>query len=111
VIDAVTGATMRRFTGATPNAGTLPGRLAHIREHGFALSRGEVDASMVGVAAPAFRGRLCVCGLSVAGPDIRLRGAELDGGIQAVLAAARDLGAALESVSGAAAWVPAEATS
>jgi DNA-binding IclR family transcriptional regulator len=111
VLDAVAGATMRRFTAATPEAGSLPGRLANIREHGFAFSREEIDASMVGIAAPAFRGRLCVCGLSVAGPQSRLRGTGLDRGIQAVLAAARDLGVALESVSGAAAWIPAEAAS
>jgi DNA-binding IclR family transcriptional regulator len=110
VIAAVTGGVLRRFTTNTPNASTLPERLARIRDQGFAVSHGEVDPRMVSVAAAAFRGNVCVCGLSVAGPEERLSASALDRAIDAVVTASRKLGERLRSVDGAAAWIPGEMT-
>lgn len=108
IIDAVVRGPRRKFTSRTPDLTTLPQRLAQIREQGFAVTHGEMDPRMVGVAAPAFRHSICVCGLSIAGPDERLQGADLDRAIEAVLAATRELSERLASVDGAAAWIPSE---
>ena len=106
VIDAVMRGGHRRFTHNTPDMAELPGRLAQIREQGFAVTYGEMDPHMVGVAAPAFRQDTCVCGLSIAGPEERLSGAALDSAIETVLKAAQQLSARLASVDGVAAWIP-----
>jgi DNA-binding IclR family transcriptional regulator len=68
-----------RFTGATiTDAAVLRARLAEIREHGTAVSRGELDADVLGVAAP-IRGAggevvaaVSVAALSHRVPDERL---------------------------------------
>jgi len=106
VIDAVIRGPQRKYTSNTPDLTTLPERLAHIREQGFAVTYGEIDPGMVGVAAPAFRREICVCGLSVAGPEERLDGVALDRAIEVTLAASKELSERLESVDGVAAWMP-----
>ena len=108
IIDAVMRGARRKFTPNTPDMTMLPGRLAQIREQGFAVTYGEMDPHMVGVAAPAFRHDTCVCGLSIAGPEERLSGAALDSAIEKVLKAAQQLSERLASVDGAAAWIPSD---
>jgi len=106
IIDAVMRGGHRKFTPNTPDMEVLPARLAQIREQGFAVTYGEMDPHMVGVAAPAFRQNTCVCGLSIAGPEGRLSGAALDSAIETVLNAAQQLSSRLASVDGVAAWIP-----
>lgn len=104
IIEEVLHGPIRRATANTPEREDLPKLLAVIREQGFALSHGEVDPGMVGIAAPAFRGEQCICAVSVAGPASRLNGPKIDAAIAAVLTAGRELGQGLESVYGATAW-------
>ncbi|MGI5169094.1 IclR family transcriptional regulator [Spirillospora sp. CA-253888] len=80
VIDEIVeGAELPRFTGATlTDAGALRARLAEIRDAGVAVTRGELDPDVVGVAAPVRdAGGEVVAALSVAAlahhvPDERL---------------------------------------
>lgn len=63
-----------RFTDRTvTDPAALRAQLSLIRERGYAVSDGEVDVGVRGVAAPVFdhNGRLAA-GLSVAGPSFRL---------------------------------------
>jgi DNA-binding IclR family transcriptional regulator len=63
--------------------------LEKIRQQGYALSHGEVDANVRGIAAPIFlpSGDIAA-GLSVAGPDFRLAAERLPDVIEAVREAA-----------------------
>lgn len=108
VLRQVLDSPMRPFTAWTPTARTLPPMLAEIAARGYSVSHGEVDPHMVSVAAPAFRRDVCVCGLSVAGPEHRLRSGRLDACVAAVLEEAAELSRRLHSTLGAAAWTPGE---
>jgi DNA-binding IclR family transcriptional regulator len=68
---------------------TLREQLEVIRSRGYAMSEGEVDDGVRGVAAPIFDAhKRVVAGLSVAGPAFRINDAILPGVIQAVQEAA-----------------------
>lgn len=95
VVDEVLSGPMRALTARTPTADGLRKRLASIRERGYAISAGEINAEAVGVAAPVLRGGTCVCVLSAAGPASILAGARLRETLDQVLAASRELGAVL----------------
>lgn len=86
-IDAVLStATLPRYTDRTvTDAARLRVQLEEIRRAGYAISEGEVDHGVRGVAAPIFRpdGRLAA-GLSVAGPAYRLNDDALPGVVEAV---------------------------
>lgn len=105
VIDEITRGPLRKITARTPDRSSLTRELALIRERGFALSTGEVDPEMTGVAAPVFRGESCVCALSIAGPRHTLSGSRIDECIEAVLGASTELSHGLDSVDGAVAWI------
>jgi DNA-binding IclR family transcriptional regulator len=67
-------AALETLTPATPtDLRRLRADLVEIREHGFAITRGEVDPGVCGIAVPLFdhEGRV-VAGLSVAIPTYRL---------------------------------------
>lgn len=106
VLACVQRGTLRRFTAHTPDAAALNRLLGETHERGFVVSYGEVDPGMVGVAAPAFRGDSCVCGVSIAGPEDRLQGQKLDAAIAAVVDTSRRLSESLQSAAGANAWIP-----
>ncbi|MDI3194599.1 IclR family transcriptional regulator [Pseudarthrobacter sp. AL07] len=108
VIESVRKGTMRRFTGLTPSPERLGQILPAIRSNGYAVSEGEVDPFMVGVAAPVFRHGHCICVLSVAGKQSSLQGQKLDDVVQQVRGAADKLGPALESDAGSGAWMTEE---
>lgn len=105
VIRVVLSGEIKRFTSRSRSKDSLPAELATIREQGFAITYGEVDADMRAVSVPAFRGKSCVCAISVAGPATRMTDERLDMIVGQLLAAGRELGDRLESVSGAGAWV------
>jgi DNA-binding IclR family transcriptional regulator len=105
VIDRALAAAQRESPAGAVDLSTLKSRLAETRERGFATTYGEVDAEMVGVAAPAFRGNTCVSGISIAGPKARFTGERVDALVVEVLHAAEALSESLESVAGANAWM------
>ncbi len=74
-------------------------QLEIIRNRGYAISEGEVDEGVRGVAAPIFdTQKRAVAGLSVAGPAIRLNDAVLPGVIQAVQEAAKCINLRLQEL-------------
>jgi len=81
---------LKRYTDRTvtdPKA--LRADLACIREHGYAVSYGEVDPGVRGIAAPVFdRDHQVVAGLSTVGPAFRLDDSALPGVIDATRRAA-----------------------
>lgn len=104
VVDEVLAGPLRQLTARTPDRATLPTRLASIRERGYAISKGEINAEAVGVAAPVFRRSQCVCVISVAGGAVTLAGDRLREALRAVMSAAADLGGALDRTTVDAAW-------
>jgi DNA-binding IclR family transcriptional regulator len=108
VIASVQTGSMRRFTALTPSPERLGQILSAVRSSGYAVSEGEVDPFMVGVAAPVFRHGHCICVLSVAGRQSSLQGQRLDDVVEQVCAATAELGPALESDAGSAAWMTEE---
>jgi DNA-binding IclR family transcriptional regulator len=86
----------RRFTPATlTTAATLRERLNETRAQGFAVSRGELDAEVLGIAAPIFslRGQV-VAAITVAALSSRIGDAE----IPAIAANVRVAAAQISSV-------------
>ncbi|HLI15876.1 MAG TPA: IclR family transcriptional regulator [Acidimicrobiales bacterium] len=84
---------LRDFTGATVTSeASLRQDLERIRARGYAITRGEVDAGVLGVAAPIFRrsGEV-VAGLSVVAPEYRVAEGEVDGLVALTLEAATEL--------------------
>lgn len=79
-----------RYTERTmTDPDTLRRQLEVIRARGYAMSEGEVDAGVRGVAAPIFdTNKRVVAGLSVAGPAFRIDDAVLPDVIRAVQEAA-----------------------
>jgi DNA-binding IclR family transcriptional regulator len=91
-----------RFTGRTvTDKATLRRHLERIREDGYATSAGEVDAGVRGIAAPILLpdGRVAA-GLSVVGPDFRLKGDALKAAIKAVRESASAISARLREIDG-----------
>lgn len=79
VVEAVLrGGELRPLTDHTPDRVALRRQLNRIRAQRCAITFGESDAHAVGIAVPVFRGRACVCGLSIAGPEQRFRPEHLD---------------------------------
>jgi DNA-binding IclR family transcriptional regulator len=62
---------LERFTPDTPTANDLRRMIPDLRETGWAVSRGELDAGSVSVAVPVFFNGEVVCSLNVAGPESR----------------------------------------
>lgn len=108
VVDDVLAGPLRRITARTPDRDALKREVARVREHGFAISRGEVDPGMVAVGVPVFRGRTCICALSVVGSEHSLAEGRLETAVRAVNEAGAELGTGLDSVDGAVAWTSGE---
>lgn len=89
-----------RYTAQTvTDPDVLRTQLEAIRSRGYAMSEGEVDDGVRGVAAPIFdTQKRVVAGLSVAGPAFRLNDAVLPGVIQAVQEAARRISLRLQEL-------------
>lgn len=104
VVDEVLAGPLRQLTARTPDRGALRTRLASIRERGYAISKGEINADAVGVAAPVLRGSQCVCVISVAGAAVTLAGDRLREALRAVTSAAVELGTVLEGTTVDTAW-------
>jgi len=89
-IDRVLAAPLARYNERTvvdPNV--LRVQLKQIREHGYAVSDGEVDEGVRGISAPVFKpdGRI-TAGLSIVGPTYRLDEAVVSGMVRLVRDAA-----------------------
>lgn len=82
--------TMKRFTPLTPvDHAKLDADLQRIRERGFSVTGGEWQAGVVGIAAPIRgSGGVVAGGVGIAGPEARMRQADADEQIAAVLATA-----------------------
>ena len=84
---------LRRFTPATlTTPATLRERLNETRAQGFAVSRGELDADVLGIAAPIFslRGRV-VAAITVAALSSRIGDSEIPAITASVLSAAAQI--------------------
>jgi DNA-binding IclR family transcriptional regulator len=93
---------LERFTDATvTDTGALRVQLEEIRARGFAISDGEVDVGVRGIAAPIFQpdGRIAA-GLSIAAPAFRLSDAAVANLVDAVRSAADSVSAGLAEMSG-----------
>ncbi|PSK99403.1 IclR family transcriptional regulator [Murinocardiopsis flavida] len=108
VVDDVLAGPMRRITARTPDREALKREVAQVREHGFAVSRGEVDPGMVAVGVPVFRGRGCICAVSVVGSEHSMAEDRLENAVRAAREAGAALGARLNSADGAVAWTAGE---
>lgn len=65
--------------------------IERVRQDGWAISHGEIDAGIVAVAAPVKVGGRTLAALSIAGPSFRVTDAALDERRTAVVRAAADL--------------------
>ncbi len=93
-VDALLGRTkLTGFTGSTVTSPTsLRKDLARIRADGHAITRGEVDTGVLGVAAPIFnRDGDVVAGLSLVAPEYRVGEAEIDRLVRLTCDAAAEL--------------------
>ncbi|MBV9898672.1 MAG: IclR family transcriptional regulator [Chloroflexi bacterium] len=89
-----------RYTERTvTDRAALARQLERIRADGYALSAGEVDEGVRGIAAPIFQadGRVAA-GLSLVGPQFRLKDAALKAGIAAVRQSAIAISARLREI-------------
>lgn len=98
VIDEVLAGPLRPLTARTPDRAMLRTRLELIRKRGYAISKGEINADAVGVAAPVFRHSRCICAISVAGSATVLSGAPLREALDIVLEASAKLTSTLTLV-------------
>ena len=101
-IDAVlnTSEVLPRYTDRTvTDRAALERQLARIRSDGYAISAGEVDEGVRGIAAPIFQadGRLAA-GLSLVGPQFRLKEVALKSAITAVRQSASAISARLREI-------------
>ncbi|MCE7481646.1 IclR family transcriptional regulator [Microbacterium profundi] len=72
VITHVISGRIRRFTDKTLDSAALMRELQHVRDAGWAVSRGELTDGTVAVAVPVFaQGGEVVCSLAVAGVESR----------------------------------------
>ncbi len=93
------GTELPRYTERTvTDPARLRAQLTEIRAAGVAVTDGEVDPGVRGVAAPVFLPDGRVVGLSVAGPEFRLEGGALREAIEAVRDAAEVLTRRLREV-------------
>jgi len=92
-----------RFTDTTvTDLPTFRASLKQIREQGYAVSLGELDEGVCGVAAPIFTPAGKVAGISVAGPAFRMGSRERPRIIAAVRKAADEITVRLAEIEGAA---------
>lgn len=70
-IQAEVLAGISRVTDATPDAESLPRRLATIRATGLVTSRSELVAGAIAIAAPVMQGDQCAFAIAIAAPDRR----------------------------------------
>jgi DNA-binding IclR family transcriptional regulator len=85
--------------GRVISAAELSAELAGIGKAGYCVTEGEVNVDTVGVAAPVFRRRRLVAGLTVAGPSRRFKDEHLARIIDAVVSSAHETGRRLEQVA------------
>lgn len=90
---------LRPFTPRTPNERRLRQQLADIRADGHSVTHGEADEHAVGIGVPVFRGAAVACGLSVAGPRVRLEPGRIQDVLDQVTAAGARLTDALTSLA------------
>ncbi len=76
------------ITPATPDAGSLPGRLETTRAMGIVTSRSELVPGAIAIATPVLSGDDCLCAIAVAGPE-RRGDAAWQRRVKAVIAEAR----------------------
>jgi IclR family transcriptional regulator, acetate operon repressor len=83
---AADGEILLAFDGVRPASGKLVARtertirdrgalareLAAVRRRGFATARGELEAGLVGIAAPVRDGGSCIAAMCLSGPEYRL---------------------------------------
>lgn len=74
VVRSVLSRELERFSAGTPDSATLTRQINEIRAQGYVTTHGEVDPFASAIGVPVLRGGELVCGLSVAGPEMRLRG-------------------------------------
>ncbi|WP_113705116.1 IclR family transcriptional regulator [Nonomuraea lactucae] len=93
VVEEVLRQPLARFTDATViDAERLRERLSQIREQGYAISRGELDPDVLGVAAPVFgEDDTLVAAVSIAALSHRVSDAQAADVAQSVIRAAREL--------------------
>ncbi|MQA02470.1 MAG: helix-turn-helix domain-containing protein [Streptosporangiales bacterium] len=92
VVRSVLSRELERFSAGTPDRQALTTQIPEIRSQGYVVTTGEVDPYASAVGVPVFRGGELACGLSVAGPQFRLRGRESE-----LVAAARRVAEALQA--------------
>ena len=71
---------------------TLRRHLAEIREAGFVVTTGQVDAHATGIGVPVFVNGRLLCALSIAGPSVRFREEKIREVVELVRAEAAGLG-------------------
>ena len=89
VEDVLSAATLAEFTASTiTDSAGIRARLARIRADGYAISRGELDENVVGIAAPIrdYAGTV-VAAISIAGLSTRVTEARVPAIVEAVTAA------------------------
>lgn len=106
IVEEVLSGPMRAKTARTPSRTDLRKRLTGIRQRGFAISKGEINPDAIGVAAPVFRMRTCVCVISAAGPAAVMSGAKLRRTLEHVQATCRQLTQVLDDNRHDTAWLP-----
>jgi DNA-binding IclR family transcriptional regulator len=72
------GALERRTERTIVDPAALERELRDARERGYAIAEGELEAGLVGVAAPVHRDGACVAALCISGPQYRLDRAVAD---------------------------------
>jgi DNA-binding IclR family transcriptional regulator len=93
---------VERFTDRTPTGGELRDQLAAARRRGWAESAGEREPGVASVSAPVLgTGGDVVAAVSVSGPEQRLGAKPGRRHARSVVAAAREVEAAIGSVTGA----------
>jgi DNA-binding IclR family transcriptional regulator len=87
--------------GAPVTKQHLMRQIESVRTHGFAISRGEVDARATSVGVPLYEGPgRCVAAMSVAAPSERVTGPVLDSLVLAVTSAGAAISRCLEDHAG-----------
>jgi DNA-binding IclR family transcriptional regulator len=87
--------------GAPVTEEHLTRQIEAVRTHGFAISRGEVDARATSVGVPLYEGPgRCVAAMSVAAPTERVTGTVLDALVVAVTTAGDAISRCLEAYAG-----------
>ncbi|HET9102514.1 MAG TPA: IclR family transcriptional regulator [Solirubrobacteraceae bacterium] len=88
-----------RTAATIVDADALDAELGSIRERGWAVSRGELEPGLHGIAAPVLVGGVCVAAICVSGPEYRVAAHPLDELAAVVQAAAERLAAAVAAPS------------